>query len=84
MAQQQERPESVCRGTMLRTARYKLVVRTSGDNELYDMQADPLERENLYRQAGYEETVRELERRMLVWLIGTSDAVPWEPHGRTE
>ena len=84
MAQQQERPESVCRGAMLRTARYKLVVRTSGDNELYDMQADPLERENLYRQAGYEETVRELERRMLVWLIGTSDAVPWEPHGRTE
>lgn len=84
MAQQQEQPESVCRGVMMRTPEYKLVIRTNGDNELYDMVKDPQELENRYHWDEYAELTAQLERQMLVWLIGSSDVVPWEPHGRSK
>lgn len=80
MAQQQNDPISVCRGTMMRNARFKLNVRTSGDNELYDMIADPTELDNLYYDPAYADVVAGMEKEMLVWLMGTSDVVPWEGH----
>ena len=80
MIQQQEEPKSVCRTVMMRTQRYKLTVRTDGDNELYDMEQDPSELHNLYQEPGMAGTVNELKSRMLTWLIGTSDTVPWEGH----
>ena len=84
MQQQQKDPRSVCRGTMMRNARFKLNVRTDGDNELYDMEADPRELRNLYNDSAYKDVVVRMEKEMLVWLMDTSDVVPWEPHGRTE
>lgn len=80
--QQQEHPESVCRSTMLRTATHKLIRRTDGRDELYDLQADPLELDNRYEDPALAEVRAALERRMLDWLIHTSDVVLYEhPRG---
>ena len=82
--QQQKSPLSVCRGTMLRNTRWKLIVRTNGDNELYDMLADPTELNNLYHEEACRPVVTALQQEMLVWLMDTSDVVPWGPHDRFE
>ena len=65
---------------MMRTPKYKLNVRTDGDNELYDMVNDPTELNNIYDDPAMKETVAELKSQMLTWLIGTSDTVPREDH----
>ena len=59
-------------------------MRTSGDNELYDMEKDPQELCNLYTDPAYRTVVTDMEKEMLVWLMDTSDVVPWGPHDRTE
>jgi arylsulfatase A-like enzyme len=49
----------------IRTDRWKLVKRhPSGPHELYDMQADPRERVNLFGQPGTDETRTNLERQL--------------------
>jgi len=80
--QQQERPESVCRAAMMRTATHKLVWRTSGEHELYDLVVDREELKNVIGKEGYAEVQRELERRMLDWYVHTADVVPFEPDPR--
>lgn len=80
--QQQEYPESVCRTVMIRTLTHKLVRRSSGDCELYDLAADPQELQNLYDVPAYEDIRRQLEQRLLNWYLVTSDAVPFEESGR--
>ncbi len=74
--QQQEHPETISRTTMIRMPDYKLVRRTSGDNQLYDLKADPGERNNLYNVPEYDAKKRELEDKLLSWYIHTSDTVP--------
>jgi arylsulfatase A-like enzyme len=80
--QQQERPESVCRATMIRTATHKLVWRTSGEHELYDLVTDPEELKNLIGKEECAEVQRELERRVLDWYVHTADVVPFEADPR--
>ncbi len=80
LAQQQRQPESVARTVMIRTPEYKMNVRTSGDNELYDMRADPLERKNVYGEAENVALVGRLQAQMLDWMIRTSDVVPYKDH----
>jgi choline-sulfatase len=80
--QQQEKPETVCRSTMIRTSDWKLIRRTNGEHELYDMENDPRECSNLYGQDEYEEVIQDLERRMLDWYIHTADVVPVEQDPR--
>lgn len=77
--QQQEQPGSVSRSVMLRTARHKLVVRTGEQSELYDLERDPLELDNLYDNPGYRDRRLELEARLLRWYVHTSDVVPRDP-----
>lgn len=49
----------------IRTDQWKYVMRhSSGPNELYDMQADPRERFNLYGQAGTDEIRMRLQKRI--------------------
>ena len=49
----------------IRTDRWKFVARhPNGPHELYDMQADPRERFNLYGQAGTEEIGEQLPKRL--------------------
>lgn len=81
MLQQQERPESVCRVVMQRWKNWKLCVRTNGDNELYDMEKDPMEYYNLYSDSAYEKIRSELTLKALTWMTHTSDVVPRERHG---
>ncbi|MGI6366954.1 MAG: sulfatase-like hydrolase/transferase [Anaerolineae bacterium] len=80
--QQQEHPESVCRCAMLRTATLKLVRRTNGQHELYDLVADPQELHNRYGDPALAERQADLEGRMLDWLVHSSDVVLYEhPRG---
>jgi choline-sulfatase len=74
--QQQEHPESVCRSVMIRTGRHKLIRRTSGFAELYDLQDDPQELTNVYDDSRYDPVRRQLESDLVDWYIHTSDAVP--------
>ena len=80
LQQQQKDPKSVCRVVMQRDKKYKLNVRTNGENELYDMQNDPLEYHNLYNVPEFKEIRNELMQKMLTWMIHTSDVVPWKGH----
>ena len=65
--QQQEHPESVCRSVMIRLGDHKLVRRTSGVNELYDLRRDPRELRNLYADPSHAQTRADLEQRLLDW-----------------
>lgn len=80
MLQQQERPQSVCRVIMQRYKNWKYVYRTNGENELYDMAADPKEYNNLYGLETYADTAADMQARLLKWLVVTSDVVPLERH----
>ena len=73
---QQEVPESVCRTTMIRSLNHKLIRRTGGQDELYDLENDPRELENLIDDPGMQETKSDLESAMLDWFMRTSDTVP--------
>ena len=74
--QQQEVPESVSRATMVRSLRHKLIRRTAGRHELYDLENDPRELRNLIDEPGMREIRSELETAMLDWFMRTSDTVP--------
>jgi len=80
--QQREHPESVGRASMIRTMKHKLVLRSYGDHELYDLLADPRELNNVYGVKDHAEIQAELERRMLDWYIAVSDSVPEEEDPR--
>lgn len=75
---QQDHPDSVGRVTMIRTATHKLIHRPTGIGELYDLVADPQELTNRHADPQYAEIRGQLERRMLDWLIQTSDVTPFE------
>ncbi|MEC7226183.1 MAG: sulfatase/phosphatase domain-containing protein, partial [Candidatus Latescibacterota bacterium] len=74
--QQQDHPESVCRAQMVRTATHKLVRRSSGRHELYDLSSDPQELDNAYGRAEHDGVQRSLENRLLDWQLCTSDVTP--------
>ena len=58
----------------IRTDRWKYVARhPNGPNELYDMQADPQERFNLYGQPGTEATRADLEQRLTAFFEQYAD-----------
>ncbi|MCL2479995.1 MAG: DUF4976 domain-containing protein, partial [Treponema sp.] len=80
--QQKEFPESVGRTTMIRTLTHKLVLRTYGDNELYDLCRDPHELSNQYGKKEYAQIQAGLQQRMLDWYIATSDSVPFDEDPR--
>ncbi|MFP4017408.1 MAG: sulfatase-like hydrolase/transferase [Halanaerobiales bacterium] len=79
---QQENPHTVCRSTMIRTLNYKLIYRTDDLNELYDLEKDPLELNNVYDDKEYQDICKDLEKRILEWYIKTSDAPEWHNHPR--
>jgi choline-sulfatase len=80
--QQWEHPESVSRVSMIRTRSHKLVLRSFGDHELYDLEKDPLELNNIYGTADNVPIQKDLERRLLDWYIAVSDSVPLEEDSR--
>lgn len=79
---QKEHPKSVGRATMIRTLSHKLVLRTYGDHELYDLRKDPKELYNVYGEEAYVQVQLQLKERMLDWFTRTSDVVPVEEDPR--
>jgi arylsulfatase A-like enzyme len=70
-----------CRG--VRTERYKLIhfFIEPEEFELYDLQADPDERNNLYGKAGYEELTAHLKERLAALRAETHDTYEYKPTG---
>jgi len=54
---------------MVRTNRWKLNYYVGHGGELYDLENDPGEWDNLYDDPGYQRTVRELKGVLLDWMI---------------
>lgn len=73
---QQTVKESASRFVMVRDSRYKYVYRTNQENELYDMQADPDELQNLYHFNEFKDIIHRFEKAMLEWFVKTSDTTP--------
>jgi len=80
--QQQERPESVQRSTMIRTLDHKLIRRAQGTSELYDLKEDPQELRNVYNDPGFSKVRQDLEKHLLEWYIHTADVVPLKEDAR--
>jgi arylsulfatase A-like enzyme len=61
---------------MLRKGRWKLVLDMQGRGQLYNLERDPVELENLYGRAGYGEIERELLADLLAWTLRAQDPLP--------
>lgn len=73
---QQDHPDCVCRSVMVRDNTHKFIYRTRDACELYDMDADPRELNNLYGRPEAADVQRRLESRLLHFLAETSDVTP--------
>jgi len=70
------------KATMCRTARYKYVRRLYEDDEFYDLEADPRERDNRIHDPTCRDEILRHKERMLTWYQATCDVVPWEDDAR--
>ncbi len=70
--------EAHAKGVMLRTKRYKLVRRITGEDEIYDLETDPGERVNRINDPALAGELAKLQDKLTRWLLATSDVVPWE------
>ncbi len=65
---------------MVRTADYKFVYNGPDRNELYDLNADPHELQNLIAHPHYEEVRTEMQRRLAEWMDEVDDSLRrWVP-----
>ncbi|MFN8637305.1 MAG: sulfatase-like hydrolase/transferase [Chloroflexota bacterium] len=64
-------------GKMVRTARWKYVTDVTGEiDELYDLEADPWELENLAGRPDHAPVIAEMQRHLLEWLLETENSRP--------
>jgi choline-sulfatase len=75
---QQDDPTTVARAAMLRTREWKLIIRTAGKEELYDLENDPQELYNLIDDPALSEVRNNLRERFLHWYLRASDNPHWE------
>ena len=73
---QNERPETITRSSMIRTATHKLIYRPDDQSEMYDLEKDPRELHNVFGQAHYRRTQDALLLRMIDWYVRTADVAP--------
>lgn len=73
------RPESLCKSKMIRTKDKKLVYRTSGEHELYDLVNDPEEMHNIYNDPEQKNYIADLTEKLLMHLIKTEQNLPLDP-----
>ncbi|MEO0963741.1 MAG: sulfatase-like hydrolase/transferase [Planctomycetota bacterium] len=73
----QQCPEAMARARMVRTADHKLVVRETGDHELYDLTTDRWEMNNRFGDPALAAAQAELMERLLRWCLQTD---PDRPH----
>ena len=61
---------------MLRKGRYKLVMDMQGRGQLYDLERDPVELNNLYGRPEWAAVERELLADLLAWTLRAQDPLP--------
>jgi arylsulfatase A-like enzyme len=61
---------------MLRRGLWKLVLDMQGRGQLYDLERDPVELDNLYGRDDYGEVERELLAELLAWTLRAQDPLP--------
>ena len=66
---------------MIRSGRWKLIMQVSGEAELYDLDADPLELKDRYHDPDCADTVRRMLELLARWLIRAADPLPIPPRG---
>jgi arylsulfatase A-like enzyme len=71
-------PESMSRTKMVRTEKWKLVIRLTGGNELYDMENDPQELDNLWGKPELASVVMDLQQQMIEWCLRTDTDRPYQ------
>jgi arylsulfatase A-like enzyme len=75
-------PETMARTKMVRTDRWKLILRLLGGNEMYDMQNDPYELTNLWPCSATDpklgQVVRDLQQKMIEWCLRTDTDRPYQ------
>ena len=69
-------PESMARAKMVRTGRWKLVWRETGDHELYDLAADRWEMNNVFAESAHDAVRLDLQGRLLDWSLPTDPDRP--------
>lgn len=68
--------EAEGRKKMARTKKWKYIHDAMGDiDELYDMENDPYELNNLIDEPQYEKVVQEMKERLLKWSLETEDTI---------
>jgi arylsulfatase A-like enzyme len=70
------------KAAMCRTKTHKYVQRLYEQDELYDLEADPLEETNVVDNPTYRDVLCELKERTLRWYMETCDVVPRSPDRR--
>ncbi|MHA1488131.1 MAG: sulfatase-like hydrolase/transferase [Promethearchaeota archaeon] len=73
-----EKPSTVARSVMIRTAEWKLILRNGIKEELYDLIKDPSELNNLINDNVYSKIILELKEKLLRWYLNTSDNANWK------
>ncbi|MHA1344483.1 MAG: sulfatase/phosphatase domain-containing protein, partial [Promethearchaeota archaeon] len=73
-------PSTVARSAMIRTKLWKLIIRSNGDEELYDLAYDPNELNNLIDVISYEKVKINLKEKLLMWYLNTSDNAYWKKY----
>jgi choline-sulfatase len=73
-----EFPETMSRTKMVRTDKWKMAIRLKGGNELYNMELDPFELNNLWGKAEYDGVVKELEQKLIEWCLRTDTDRPYQ------
>jgi hypothetical protein len=61
---------------MLRKGRWKLAFDMQGQGQLYDLEADPVELDNLYGRPDLADIERELLADLLAWTLRAQDPLP--------
>lgn len=64
------------KGKCIRTHDWKLSVYANGEGELYDLKNDPDELNNLLGNSKYDDVMKELHYKLLLWVMENEDRVP--------
>lgn len=78
-----DQPEMVSRAAMVRTHTHKLILRPSGQSELYSYEQDPNELHNLYGDRAVAAVQHELELRLAAWYLNTTGIAPFDKDQRS-